>query len=381
LSGLSQSGAIPGNIIVAGYNLGLLVPGVNTIPANVRSTIEATNTVEGVQNTNTVAGSVMTTIADPDGIPGTGDETATDASFSVSYNDLNWTAGASGTIGYRQDSIATAPPTAASNTLLINIVIGGFLNVQFRCAPGTVTGPDPGVIALIDPAPSFDTTSIEASVNNPPTADAGPDQMVASGATVNLDGTGSSDPDSDPLTYSWTQIGGPAVTLTGADTAMPSFTAPTGPTTLVFDLEVCDGEPLCDTDTVAVTVDAPIPVFLGFTQPLPKTKLAKSSSAITVKFRLGDDAGMPLSDLEASQLQTQVTLSANLDGSNPLSLVTCAYSKTNHRYQCSLKPPKNVAKYPTPYYITAYELIGGTNVKAPTGSSSTTDNPVTIYFK
>jgi large repetitive protein len=40
----------------------------------------------------------------------------------------------------------------------------------------------------------------------------------------------------DPLTFAWTQSSGPAVTLTGADTATPSFTAPTGPATLTFDL-------------------------------------------------------------------------------------------------------------------------------------------------
>ncbi|HET6830811.1 MAG TPA: Ig-like domain-containing protein [Solirubrobacterales bacterium] len=96
--------------------------------------------------------------------------------------------------------------------------------------------------------------------NAAPTADAGADQTVASGAAVSLDGTGSSDPDADPLTYSWTQTGGPAVTLTGADTATPSFTAPTGPATLTFQLEVCDdaAPPACDTDEVIVNVDPPV---------------------------------------------------------------------------------------------------------------------------
>jgi hypothetical protein len=265
-SGLSQSAAIPGDIFVAGYNLGLLVQGTNNIPANVRSTIEATNTVQGSQNTNTVGGSppngsvtVTTVITDPDGVPGTGDETATDASFSVSYDNLNWTAGASGTIDYRQQSIAAAPPTAANNTLLINALVGGIFNVQFRCAPGTVTGPDPGVITLIDPAPSFDTTDIVVP-DTAPTANAGNDQTVASGATVNLDGTGSSDPEGEALTHNWTQLSGPAVTLTGANTATPSFTAPTVavPTTLEFQDEVCDEPPvLCDTDTVVITVNPP----------------------------------------------------------------------------------------------------------------------------
>jgi hypothetical protein len=260
-SNLTQSAAIPGAIFVAGYNLGLLQVGVNNIPANVQTKIEATNTVQGTQTTNQVGGSppngtvaVTTTITDPDGTPGTGDESATDAAFSVTYNNLNWTAGGSGTINYRQESIGAAPPTAANQTLLINALVGGFLNVQFRCAPGTVTPPDPGTISLIDPATAFDTTQIQAAGNTAPTADAGADQTVASGAAVSLDGTGSTDPENDTLTYAWTQTGGPAVTLTGANTATPSFTAPAGPATLTFDLQVCDPAPLCDTDSVVVNV-------------------------------------------------------------------------------------------------------------------------------
>ncbi len=150
-SGLAQTAAIPGAIFAAGYNLGLLQLGVNTVPISVQTKIEATNTVQGTQTTNTVGGTppdhsveVTTTITDPNGTPGTGDETGTAGSFAVSYADLSWTAGASGTINYRQDSIATAPPTLASNTLLINVLLerdppNDDITVQFRCAPGTVT--------------------------------------------------------------------------------------------------------------------------------------------------------------------------------------------------------------------------------------------------
>ncbi|MGZ5336332.1 MAG: hypothetical protein ACXWFV_12990, partial [Solirubrobacterales bacterium] len=45
-SGITQSAAIPGAIFVAGYNLGLLAPGSNNIPANVQTKIEATNTAD-----------------------------------------------------------------------------------------------------------------------------------------------------------------------------------------------------------------------------------------------------------------------------------------------------------------------------------------------
>ena len=113
-----------------------------------------------------------------------------------------------------------------------------------------------------DPGEVTDTAAKTwtAAGNQAPDADAGSDQSVASGAPVNLDGTGSSDPDGDPLTYSWTQTGGPPVTLSGSGTATPSFTAPTGPVALTFQLEVCDDAepPLCDTDTVTVEVESPV---------------------------------------------------------------------------------------------------------------------------
>ena len=85
------------------------------------------------------------------------------------------------------------------------------------------------------------TITVDPPPNTAPIADAGPDQEVNAGDTVTLDGTGSTDPDEDELTYSWVQTAGPAVTLTGATTAQPTFTAPTGPATLTFELTVDDG--------------------------------------------------------------------------------------------------------------------------------------------
>lgn len=95
------------------------------------------------------------------------------------------------------------------------------------------------------------------NVNQPPVADAGLDQTVQEGSPVMLDGTGSYDPDFDVLTYQWTQTLGPAVTLSGANTALPTFTAPTvGPAgeTLVFDLIVTDPHNLTGPDSVSIHV-------------------------------------------------------------------------------------------------------------------------------
>ena len=94
--------------------------------------------------------------------------------------------------------------------------------------------------------------------NHFPVADAGPDQAVNEGTRVTLNGGGSSDLDRDALNYSWVQTAGPIVSLSGAATASPSFTAPevnsTG-STLTFRLTVGDGKGGTATDTVNVAVN------------------------------------------------------------------------------------------------------------------------------
>ena len=95
--------------------------------------------------------------------------------------------------------------------------------------------------------------------NNRPTADAGPDQLgVWEGALVTLDGSGSSDPDDDPLRYRWNQLSGQSVVLSSRNVVNPTFTAPQGLTAdavLSFRLLVTDPSTRFDSDTVTVTVD------------------------------------------------------------------------------------------------------------------------------
>jgi LmbE family N-acetylglucosaminyl deacetylase len=90
-----------------------------------------------------------------------------------------------------------------------------------------------------------------------PMAIAGLTQTVASGATVSLDGSGSWDPNALPLGYSWTQVAGQPVGLTGSSTEKPSFTAPTGPASLRFSLVVSNGAESSDPATVTIDVSAP----------------------------------------------------------------------------------------------------------------------------
>ncbi len=87
--------------------------------------------------------------------------------------------------------------------------------------------------------------------NAAPVADAGADQTVAPASLVTLDGSGSFDPDAgDSITYNWVQTGGPAVSLTGADQAVATFTAGASGK-YFFDLTVSDGQ-YSHTDSIEV---------------------------------------------------------------------------------------------------------------------------------
>ena len=95
------------------------------------------------------------------------------------------------------------------------------------------------------------------NVDHAPLANAGGITLANEAVLVPLDGTGSSDPDGDALTFAWVQTAGPAVALANANSATPSFTAPfvsAAGATLKFKLTVYDGFGGASSDTATVTV-------------------------------------------------------------------------------------------------------------------------------
>jgi hypothetical protein len=119
----------------------------------------------------------------------------------------------------------------------------GLYTFSVRCSDGVNTS----AAALV-------SVTVNA-VNHAPTANAGADQDVTKGSQVTLDGSGSTDPDNNMLSYSWVQVSGPQVSLTGAQTAKPTFVA-NNVGTLEFDLTVNDGKVNSTSDRVAVRVTA-----------------------------------------------------------------------------------------------------------------------------
>jgi hypothetical protein len=135
-------------------------------------------------------------------------------------------------------NLPTAGPTGISSTFNWTSAQAGTVTIHYTATD------------LLG-AQDADSITIEViQSNRPPVADAGPDQTIdcapPSGHAVNLDGTGSSDPDNDPLTYTWT---GPFDPLTGATVAVD---LPVGQHTVV--LTVNDGKGGTDADTMVVTI-------------------------------------------------------------------------------------------------------------------------------
>jgi hypothetical protein len=126
-------------------------------------------------------------------------------------------------------------------------------------------------------------------VNRAPVADAGPAQSVDEGTLATLTGSGS-DPDSDALTFAWTRLAGPMVTLADAASANPSFTAPLVSTDvpIVFELVVSDGTAMSAVSSVMVIVHnvnvAPI-----VTVSIPPT--ADERSTVTLMATASDPDG------------------------------------------------------------------------------------------
>jgi hypothetical protein len=101
------------------------------------------------------------------------------------------------------------------------------------------------------------TTVTASAANAAPVANAGSTQTVAVAATVTLDGTGSTDTNSDTLTYKWvmtTRPTGSSAELSSATASMPTFTADVAGI-YVFTLVVNDGK-VDSSNTSIVAVSA-----------------------------------------------------------------------------------------------------------------------------
>jgi hypothetical protein len=146
-----------------------------------------------------------------------------------------------------------------------------------------------------------------APVNLPPLANAGTDKSVHLGAPVILDGSKSSDPDGDSLTYSWSfapKPGGSNATLSNPTTMNPSFT-PDVLGDYVVQLVVTDSHGLA-------SAPATVKITTGNTAPVadagPNQVIQVQGTTVTLN-------GSNSSDADGDPLTFQWTMVSQPDGS------------------------------------------------------------------
>lgn len=125
--------------------------------------------------------------------------------------------------------------------------------------------------------------------NDAPVADGGPDQIGVNAGNITLDGSGSYDPEGDPITFAWTQVSGPAISLSGANTSRATFSASEGQS-YVFRLTVTDDKGASSVARVLVT-----------TARAPQTRILRFAAAPS-QIRAGQSASLTWSVENADEV-------------------------------------------------------------------------------
>ncbi|MFH1809484.1 MAG: PKD domain-containing protein [Pseudomonadota bacterium] len=161
----------------------------------------------------------------------------------------------SGVDAARTDAAVTTDANVGTDAMVSpDASAGSDATVSTDAAAGSDASTAPDAAGSTDAANGDAAPAEDAAVNHAPTAHAGADQAVPKRAVVTLDGTGSSDPEGNVLSYSWTQIAGASVTLDHTVPAQPIFAAPAAAGVLSFELVVSDGALSSSADQVDITV-------------------------------------------------------------------------------------------------------------------------------
>lgn len=118
-------------------------------------------------------------------------------------------------------------------------------------------------VSVTDTYGVTDTDNVSVTIvpkNNPPVADAGPDQTVDSGEVVTLDASASSDPDGDPLSFNWEVVDSAGYNIVrsyNTERNAITFNAPVveQQTIMVFEVTVTDSHGEQSSDRVTISIN------------------------------------------------------------------------------------------------------------------------------
>jgi hypothetical protein len=177
-------------------------------------------------------------------------------------------------------------PRVARRAVVAALVIVGFVGLVGPGATGaTFTDAHDG---------TGNVTAADDFGKRGPTADAGGPYAVDEGDSVTLDGTGSTGGQWKLSSYTWQIVGGGPGSLTNANTATPTYHAPSdvnGNTDVTVELTVTDKKGNSDTDTATVTVRDVGSADAPSVDSLTVTKTGKKNRKFSVDADVSDPTG------------------------------------------------------------------------------------------
>ena len=240
------------------------------------------------------------------------------ASYTFSGVTANHTISAT----FTSTSTFTITPTAGVNGTIspaTPVKVNSGASQSFTIAPATgyqvssvvIDGASVGALtsyAFSDVTANHTIAASFATANQPPVAEAGPDQTVAKGTKVTLNGSNSTDVGGPGIaSYQWTQIGGTRVRLSNPHAAITTFTAPTRIGALTFQLTVKDKNGLQSSDTCIVNVaSAAVAATVATANAGPDQTVNEGTTITLDASNSTDNAGTSTDNAE-----TMVTLSGS----------------------------------------------------------------------
>jgi len=153
--------------------------------------------------------------------------------------------------------------------------------------------------------------------DDPPVANAGPNQIGVAAGLITLNGSASYSPDGNPITYQWVETTGPPVTFSAPTGAVTTFTAIAGET-YQFELTVKDNYGLFSSAFVTITTKTTPNPAIGFFTATP-AQITTGKSA-TLSWSVTNATSVAISGVNGA---------LGLTGSVPVSpAVTTTYTLT-----------------------------------------------------
>lgn len=162
-------------------------------------------------------------------------------------------------------------------------------------------------------ATAKDSVRVTVKANEPPKANAGPDQLIHAPAdSTSLDGRGSTDPEGGPLSFEWLYVEGPTEVELVDERKAIAVVKGLKPGRYRFELTVTDNASLSSKDEVIVLVNQPPVVNAGDDQiirlpePLVLRGTGSDPEGGTVRFIWQQVSGPGVTIVSPNNLETQV---------------------------------------------------------------------------